>query len=319
VTKNYTLIYSLLFLCGSLLSFISSASAQTACMPVVYAFRHAEDSSEPAPEYPCFPGAKLPNGVPANCTTKLKPTGTEHANLYPEMIENFQAPEGLVDYCPVKYVFSVSPIKPVPDQYGLIGTNNPYYTARPLANDLTNAEPNIQIHPSICGDSSPPLYIDAGLTTVTPEFLRCELSYLTHFNGPASVAMFWTSEGLNALGQALVPGFNGIPVKGTNTPPRNAVYIFEAPTGSGFVPPKDGSPYQNSTQYVQCFNVKGTTIEPPSSSKYWCGNGNFQLRDSIKKEDLYKLHGRICDTALLSGKNTVAGYYGYCESPPSSQ
>jgi hypothetical protein len=40
VTRKYTLIYSLLFFCGILFSFISSANAQ-ACTPVV--FRHAED------------------------------------------------------------------------------------------------------------------------------------------------------------------------------------------------------------------------------------------------------------------------------------
>jgi hypothetical protein len=62
VTRKYTLIYSLLFFCGSLLSFISSASAQ-ACTPVVYAFRHAEDLEAPG------------NG--------LTLVGQQHAFLYP--------------------------------------------------------------------------------------------------------------------------------------------------------------------------------------------------------------------------------------------
>jgi hypothetical protein len=68
VTRKYTLIYSLLFLCGSLLSFISSAAAQ-ACTPVVYAFRHAEDLEAPG------------NG--------LTSAGQQHAFLYPAMVADF--------------------------------------------------------------------------------------------------------------------------------------------------------------------------------------------------------------------------------------
>jgi hypothetical protein len=88
--------------------FSQSAQSQTAppsCTPVLYAFRHAEDV----------------NGPP----TALTPIGTEHANLYIEMITSLEVTQ---NYCPVATVYAVSPKKPD----GSDGTTNPYFTARPL-------------------------------------------------------------------------------------------------------------------------------------------------------------------------------------------
>jgi len=302
LTRKHTLIYSLLFFCGSLLSFISSANAQ-ACTPVVYAFRHAEDESEAVTAYDCYPGSTV------KCTTELKPTGTEHANLYVEMITSF---EDIKNYCPVATVYSVNPVLPT----GGGGTNNPFYTARPLANTVMNADPIITIND---------LNLDEFLKQVTPSILLVELK---NKMTSGSAAVFWTSDGLNALGNAIVPGFEGIPVKNKDlgVPPRNAVYVFEY-DGVNFVAP-NSTTYPKSTQYVQCFNFASFRAEGDAShDKYFCGEpkpaGSIA---EIGGAHLYKLHARICDTCTtlsatcpspLKAVTESAGYYGYCESPPS--
>jgi hypothetical protein len=290
-----------MFSFSSLLLFSSNASAQTPCTPVVYAFRHAEDVSSDVtvPPYACFPGSSV------KCSTKLKPTGTEHADLYVEMITSF---ENLQNYCPVTTVYSVNPVLPA----GGGGTNNPFYTARPLANAVMNADPIITIGG---------MKLDEYLSEVTPLALRDEL--ITRMKSGGSAAVFWTSDGLHDLGNAIVPDFEGIPVKNKadGVPPRNAAYVFVYDGQSGFDPPT------NSTQYVQCFNwANFRAAGDVSSTKYFCGKAKAagSIGDSIGDEHLYKLHGRICDTCTTSSDTcpsplmTVdsADYYGYCESPP---
>ena len=299
------LLCSLVLFC-SLFLFISSANAQTACTPVVYAFRHAEDVSSDVvvSPYACFPGSSV------LCSTKLKPTGTEHANLYVEMITRF---ENLKNYCPVATVYSVNPVLPT----GGGGTNNPFYTARPLANTVMNADPIITIGG---------MKLDELLTQVTPQMLRTELVNRMKLG---SAAVFWTSDGLHDLGKAIVQDFEGIPVKNKNEgiPPRNAAYVFEYDGDSGFDPPT------NSTQYVQCFNFASfRAVGDVSSTKYFCGRAKQagSIGDSIGDAHLYKLHGRICDTCtslsdtcpsplLALTESESLSYYGYCVSPPSSQ
>src|SRR5580658_7903370 len=305
-TRN-VLSASLVSFC-SLLLFISSGSAQTACTPVVYAFRHAEDVSGAAPQSDCFPGSTV------KCSTALKPTGTEHANLYVEMITSF---EHLKNYCPVATVYSVNPVLPT----GGGGTNNPFYTARPLANAVMNDDPIITID----GKN-----LDEFLTQVTPENLRAEL---VNSMTSGSTAVFWTSDGLHDLGNAIVEGFQGIPVKNkaTGVPPRNAAYVFEYNGLGGFSSPMTNSPYEGSTQFVQCFNwAPFRAVGDVSSTKYFCGKAMAagSISDLIGDSNLYKLHGRICDTCTIASAtcpsplNAVTqsmDYYGYCESPPSAQ
>jgi len=212
VTRKYTLTYSVVSFC-SLLLFASSVSAQTPCTPVVYAFRHAEDASGTPPESDCFPGSTV------KCFTALKATGKAHANLYVEMITSF---EHLKNYCPVATVYSVDPVLPT----GNGGTNNPFHTARPLANVVMNADPIITI------DSK---HLDEFLTNVTPEILRPELvKQMTS----GSAAVFWTSDGLHDLGLAIVPDFEGIPAKNKEAgiPPRNAVYVFNMTRAQTLLP-----------------------------------------------------------------------------------
>ncbi len=306
-TRKYTLIYLLLFFCGSLLSFTSSASAQTACTPVVYAFRHAEDVST-APESPCFPGS------PVKCSTALKPTGKAHANLYVEMVTSF---ERLKNHCPVATVYSVDPVLPT----GSGGTNNPFHTARPLANVVMNADPIITI-----GGKN----LDEFLTNVTPEILRPELVKQMTFG---SAAVFWTSQGLHDLGLAIVPDFDGIPAKNKEAgiPPRNAVYVFKFnAVAKTFIAPTVTSPFENSTQFVQCFNFANfRAVGNVSSTKYFCGKPApaGSISELIGTEHLYKLQGRICDTCTILSNTCPSplkpvtentDYYGFCESPPTS-
>ncbi len=64
-----------LALFGSLFFCAFDALAQDACIPVVYAFRHAEDTNPPS-HVPIF---------------TLTPTGTAHAKLYETMVPAFGA------------------------------------------------------------------------------------------------------------------------------------------------------------------------------------------------------------------------------------
>ena len=268
VTEKNTLLFLLLILFGNLFPFVSSA---TACTPVVYAFRHAEDL----------------NGPP----TTLKPVGMEHASLYVEMITAFEIAK---DYCPVKFVYSISQIKPA----GEAGTTNPFFTARPLANVIMNLNPITEI------DNK---RIDEFLETSNIGAARFRNVMLSKVGIGSSVALFWTSQGLPNLGRAIVPGFN---IPETPKPPRNASYIFKFNGSNGFAAPL------KSDQYVQCFNwANFRTQGDMSSSKYYCGDANNgNLSDLIEAKYLYKLHGRICNTSDLN-PITNSGYYGYCLSP----
>jgi len=285
MTRKKALSYSLLFFCGSLLSFISSANA---CTPVLYAFRHAEDL----------------NGPP----TVLTPVGMAHANLYVEMITAFELSK---NYCPVGSVYSVNPVKPGGEK----GTTNPYFTARPLANVVMNLNPIIEV------DNKP---IDEFLETSNIGAIHFREVMIDKVAAGSSVAIFWTSQGLHNLGEAIAPGTD---IPGCSVPPpvrpecedpkppRNAAYIFEYNGSGSFVAP--GKPDQN----IQCFNWANFRAPGDmSSTKYYCGNAsNPNLGPSdhpIEDKYLYKLHGRICDTSDLKPV-TEPGYYGYCESPAS--
>jgi hypothetical protein len=309
--KN-ALIYSLVCLCGSLLAFISSLPAQ-ACTPVVYAFRHAEDLEAPS------------NG--------LTLVGQQHAFLYPAMVADFGAAN---DYCPVAFVYSTYDINPDKGQ----GTNNPYETARPLAVAACYNFPNVSsqslatcnFFPRTALENGGKLYEYlgaskseqgtplAGISATGPQLLNELIDKVQ--TGGVSVAIFWTSQGLNILGQAIVPGFTGIPgcskLPATDEckklkAPRNAAYVF-AFNGSGFKPP------DAITQYVQCFNVhvdftaSPSKIVGPGEATYYCGNeddGTGSLPSISEREGLDSLLGKICDTSSLIASGP-RGYYGYC-------
>jgi hypothetical protein len=72
----------------------------------------------------------------------------------------------------------------------------------------------------------------AGVSATSPQLLA---ELISRADSGLSTAIFWTSQGLNVLGQAIVPGFTGIP--GCSTlplqdnckdlkAPRNAAYVL---------------------------------------------------------------------------------------------
>jgi hypothetical protein len=294
---------SLVSLC-SLFLVASSVYAQPACTPVVYAFRHAEDL-----------GAHL---------TKL---GDRHADLYIEMLGagGFGSAH---DYCPVGYVYSTYNVNPD----GTPGTNNPLETAQPVAiaactaqGSCTGAEPRMRtvlgktLYEYLGAEGSPKPCKKCPVSAQASD-LRAEL--ITNANSGWSSAVFWTSQGLNILGQAIVPGFTSI--LGCSTlppkaicedlkPPRNAAYVF-AFNGSGFDPP------DSVTRYVQCFNVHiDFSVSPskligPAGNTYYCGNGEDRTGNlpEISEANLPMLQGKICDTSDLTGASQ-RGYFGSCQ------
>src|SRR3954454_3984819 len=84
------------------------AGAASACIPVAYLFRHAEDVNQVKSE---------PYGL------TLSTSGVAHADLYIEMMQNFDQ-EKLGKYCPIRAVYALNPIK----SDGSWGTSNPYWT-----------------------------------------------------------------------------------------------------------------------------------------------------------------------------------------------
>jgi hypothetical protein len=330
LTRMCTLIYPLLFFCGSLLSLVSIAHAQP-CTPVVYVFRHAEDFK---------------------AVSQLTPAGEAHANLYPSMLEDFGRLHG---YCPVGYVYAQYRIKPA----GNPGTNNPYATAVPLASyacqqladfkalfnqpydcNGQNVDPRetLQDYPDeflyeYLGESEAEKPTKNGTKypkggqSLTGDELRQQLvlnsQQFQNLYGVSS-AIFWTSQGMNILGQAIVPGFTEIP--GCKEPPfdapcqdnkpgRNVVYVFEfrgngAPVATAFSPPA------NLTQYLQCFNVKDLKLL--QDGKYYCSRDGSSLVEKVDGKPLndpthppnhpldadhlkaIPLQGKICDTANLA-------------------
>jgi hypothetical protein len=238
------------------------------CTPVVYAFRHAEDSNGPPPY--------------------LTGEGVQHADLYPSMISDFQA---LHNYCPVGFVYSMYNVNPNKDP----GTPNPYATAAPLAiqacDNLYGAivlqagisapypiDPDncgsLNLQSPVSGGSFPQMALKNGEKlyeylgtdkkeqnaeagkSATFDDLRAELLSNMSYVPPTSnvdaqtglsSAIFWTSQGLNVLGQGIAANFKGIPVD--PKPPRNAVYVFEYQDGA-FTPPRTSSNIYNASMLM---------------------------------------------------------------------
>jgi hypothetical protein len=278
---------------GCLLLFSENAVAQ--CVPVVYAFRHAEDLDPRVTSLATYTDQTAPSntGNP-HSLTKI---GAQHANLYVEMIRSLEITQ---NYCAVGTVYALHPKKPD----GTYGTTNPYYTARPLANIVMNANPIISVQ-----------NLRLGSMLVNGEEQPLKDAILNGLNNGLSIALFWDSEGLHALGNALSVGSN-IPDKALGTtPPRNAAYIFEFKLGvlNPWTP-------TSTPQYIQCFNWHRS--DGFSTHTYYCGdttNPNLGGTpdklppdgNQIANADLYRLHGRICHLILTP---PGSGYYGNCES-----
>ena len=282
-----------LILFGFLGLFASSAWGQT-CKPVVLAFRHAEDTS----------------------AFQLTPTGTAHAELYKTMVRDFETTvvvETPPDQkpCRVTKVYAVTiEDKDAPCGDACKNATNAFNTAKPLATDRMGVDPITKVADPITNTdlklfeyvgngnnaptdpTKPELYSDANATA---NALRTAL--LATANLGQSSAIFWTSQGLQVLGGAIIKGFSQVSKKdGWALPPRNAVYLFKAigsaPNISQFedTPTTPVTPTHpanvTSTVYVQCFNWLGATtqpkigerdednfIKPGSTQIYYCGFG----------------------------------------------
>ena len=287
-----------LVLFGSLVFFVSSALGQS-CMPVVYAFRHAEDTNPPNPPGPIF---------------ALTPTGQAHAALYPTMVTDFEAAN---NFCRVTKVYAATKV----DKVGDCGTQcasatNAFDTAKPLATAVKLADPittvgGNQLYEYLGNGNNAPT--TPSYTTATATALRKEL--LATANLGESSAIFWTSQGLHVLGGAIINANSNVPVKnGAPIPPRNAVYLFKAtgsaPNITGFsdTPLKTNPPGSSppSSVYVQCFNHVETSdqfnpkashfIDPtgdPPTQAYYCGYNNDQSN----------LGGKPIDSTCLNAQN----------------
>lgn len=190
----------------------------------------------------------------------------------------------------------------------------------------------------------------AGKSATGPE-LRNEL--ISNASGGLSSAIFWSSQGLNVLGQAIagravvdIPGCSAPPSKpGTKCPaakgiaPRNAAYVFVFNGENAFDLIAPGN------NYVQCFDVqiknfciRGNPPTPPKldgpptvtttgETAYWCGNGdagtgNLPATSGLTPECELTLQSTFNNLDLLQGKicdraKLIAtgphGYYGYCQ------
>ncbi len=288
-----------LVLFGFFVFFASSALGQS-CMPVVYAFRHAEDTNPATPPGPIF---------------TLTPTGKAHAMLYPTMVTDFQATN---NFCPVTKVYAATKVDKVPPCGNECkNATNAFDTATPLANKvMSGADPittvgGNELYEYLGNGNNAPT--SPNYSTDTAKALRKEL--LATANRSESSAIFWTSQGLHVLGGAIINANSNIPVKnGAPIPPRNAVYLFKAagsaPNITGFsdtplktTPPGSSPP---SSVYVQCFNHVETSdqftpksshfIDPtgdPPTQAYYCGYNNDQSN----------LGGKPLDSTCLNAQN----------------
>jgi len=283
----------------SFVAFTASVQAQN-CTPVVYAFRHAED----------FGGADAKNNEPSGGPFGfLSKTGAAHADLYPEMIKTLAALEG---YCPVTRVYAASPTGDdgkAKDYINYYGAVNSFCTARPLAKSLS--EQQTWTPPENNSNSaSNPLCINAitgeregVLTKNDPIMFINGVGLDQYLNGPGgsddpgallraallanaeineSSAIFWTSQGLHNLGNAIIDGNTRVPEKdGGNIPGRNVVYIFTPKVTDNRITGFNDT----SLDYFQCFNwtnYDGSVGRTRTNN--WCG-----------RSDGTKLGGRMGD------------------------
>lgn len=279
----------------ALVSLESSAQAP-ACTPVVYGFRHAED----------FNPSPAPSGGPYGFLTR---TGATHADLYPAMITALGTAKG---YCPVTKVYAASSTKdPAKGYINYTGAVNSFCTARPLAKSLPNQQ-NWMLPLNNMGSSNNSLCVNARtgevegpLTSSDPIMFIGDVGldqYLTGngsgtllFNAllanaqtptPGSSAIFWTSQGLHALGNAIINGGSQSPLSSNvpekqnkNLPGRNVVYIFKPKpqdTSGNWTGASPTGFSDTSNNYFQCFNFTNTTsgLVGKMQTNNWCGAAN---------------------------------------------
>jgi hypothetical protein len=326
-----------LVLFGSLVFFGSSALGQT-CTPVVYAFRHAEDTNPPG-EHP--PAGTVP-------IFALTPSGQAHAELYRTMVSEFQAAN---NFCPVAKVYATTTAEKVKCTSNCASATNAFDTATPLAMEVMKVAPITtvtkddgtikQLYEYLGNGNAAPTNPD--YTNATSTALRKELRATA--NAGKSSAIFWTSQGLHVLGGAIVEGPSKVPDKNAKppvVPPRNAVYIFKADGKAPNIAKFVDIP-ANSSLYVQCFNFVGASIgvsppgprfinpegSPPQRTQlYYCGYGpesvlGGQLPEGcalnaqcgrIPNDQNKDIKGKICNTTTsMAPKTAGTNTFGACK------
>jgi hypothetical protein len=245
--------------------FLASAGAASACTPVAYLFRHAEDKNQ-----------DKSNAFEVTLTA----SGVAHADLYVEMMNAFQQEKPA--YCPVSTVYALNPYKNAVG--GEIGTSNPYWTANPLANDTSGQSPIIEAKTMRLIELLP--------AAVGSNFLE-DIKDKT--DKQQSVAIFWTSDGMCAVAAKFGlrlprPGHPDYTCeKDTPKPPRNSVFRFNYDmTTKKFT--------TVTVKYEQCFNYNAT-LNDFTPNEYWC-RYSANLSDYEQELDgrLNQIEGRICDT-----------------------
>ena len=283
---------------------------ESSCKPVVYVFRHAEDYN---------PGRQSP---PYGFLTYI---GEKHASLYPAMVSHLRSQEG---HCAVTRVYATNPFKGKTPDDNWDGSTNAFCTARPLARITTGQEHKIAPAVAVENNETPILMCrtmsEQGITVVDPiiflhgsgvweeldEFLGAD-NFVS--NGPApdstvaellrdtltatakdggSSAIFWTSDGLYALGTAILNSASKtIPQKTKNvnpenianwtyttmlydTPPRNAAYLFTYDNVA------ESFAELNPNDKKQCYNfISGadevTGFKEQLINYFWCGDDDL--------------------------------------------
>ena len=295
--------------------FTASVQAQD-CIPAVYAFRHAEDFNPPQPD-PNDPNLGGPYGF-------LSRTGAAHADLYPEMIKTLETLEG---YCPVTRVYAASPTGndgKANDYINYNGAVNSFCTARPLAKSLSpqqtwnppkntgNSSNNTLCINAITGvregaltENDPIMFIgNVGLDQYLKgsgdddpgALLRAALLDTAEIN--ESSAIFWTSQGLHNLGNAIIDGNSRVPEKdGGNIPGRNVVYIFTPKVTDNLITGFNDT----SLDYFQCFNWTnyGDMGRGHMRTNNWCGRSDgTKLGGSMQDDKQCTLQGLQDNNAL---------------------
>jgi hypothetical protein len=313
----------------------SAALAQT-CTPVVFAFRHAEDTNPPQPP----PDVKHRPPI-----FHLTPTGEAHADLYQTMVPEYTAANGL---CPVTKVYATTTLDKVNCSSNCVSATNAFFTGKPLANAvMSGADPiiavgeedkkkpeNSRLYEYLGNGNSAPKENTVNYSTTVAVRLRDELRATA--NRGESSAIFWTSQGLHVLGGAITGKKSNIPDKNLGkqfTPPRNAAYIFmpvgDAPNISGFsdtgVPPSGYVQCFNHVEYSDSLSPKAAHFIDPTGSPptqfYYCGYGqqanlggsppedckmtpvgqfDGPCDGSIPADENARIKGKICDLTKLS-------------------
>ena len=338
---------ALIFL-GSLVCFASAALAQT-CTPVVYVFRHAEDTN-PDPPPPIF---------------TLTPTGKAHAALYPSMVKDFESVHD--NFCPVTKVYAATKAEKVHCNSNCTSATNAFDTARPLAcwvpsQDLAKctcwlrstthqelAQCDAQMNPAPITKVQYDLYeyVGNGNTAptkpnyMTPQAIALRGELIGTAKAGGSSAIFWTSDGMHVLAGAIIDGTSKVPDKSgkdskatKGTPPRNAVYVFQFLPALG-----QFSDVAKTDLFVQGYNraetsgkfPKGPAFIPANldgTQDYYAGYQPNLLGGVLNEKpcavadpcgstiatvDLQKLKGKICDTSMLLKNSPGPGYYGACQ------